>query len=182
MSRSSKIACAFALVFAAALAAWLWPDGNDNAVNIQFAGAATSDHDLVSFTITNRSKTHFVIKLGTLTFPSNGLWEELDITLANPHLLSGHASVTISDTINPPKRTHRWRLGVGYIVPSADSPFNRARWRLREYVHSLGWERAGQWILPETKWRYTYGPEMIGNKPAAALTGGDTFPPSQESR
>ena len=166
--RRSKITTAFALVVAAALAVLLWPDEDDNAVNIEFAGAATADPDVVSFTITNRSKADFVLKLGTLSFPSNGQWEELDIALANPHLLSGRSSTTCSDRILPQKETTRWRLAVGFTFAPADSSLHRARWHLRESVHSLGWERLGEWILPTVpKWRYAHGPEMVGTRPVA---------------
>ena len=168
LNRRSKIAWAFALVFAVALAAWFWPDEDDNAVSIEFAGAGASDPDVVSFTITNRSRTRFGLKLGTLTFPSNGHWEELDIHLPNPNVLPGHSSVTCSDRIyHPYGPTHRWRLAVGFYVATVDSPIHRARWHLRESVHRLGWEQAGEWILPTIpRWRYAYGPEMVGNKPA----------------
>ena len=134
------------------------------------AGAATSDPDLVSFTITNRSRTRFGLKLATLTFPSNGHLEELDINLPNPDFLPGHSSVTCSDRIyRPYGPTHRWRLVVEfYVAATVDSPIYRARLHLCKWVRKRGWERIGEWILPTMpRWRYAYGPEMVGDRPAA---------------
>jgi hypothetical protein len=167
MSRRKKIACACALVFAVTLAVWFWPNKYHDALNIEFAGAAAGDSNIVSFTITNRSKTGYALIIVKLTFPSNGHWEELDIRLPNPNVLPGHGSTICSDRVYPLRRTHRWRLAVGYSFMGDDSRISRVRWSLGEHAHKLGWERIGEWVRPREKWRYAYGPEMLGHRPAA---------------
>ena len=166
LNRKSRIPLAVAFIFAAVLAGLFWPDEYADAVSVEFAGASSGDSNVVAFTITNRSKKEFALKLGTLTFPSNGHWEELDLTLANPHVLPGRSSTKCSDRVFPLRQTHRWRLAVGYTVAVMDSPVYRVRWHLREYVHRAGWERIGEWILPAIPdWRHAYGPEMLGDQP-----------------
>jgi hypothetical protein len=171
LSRRSRIACAFALVVAAALTGWFWPDKYHNAVRIGFPGAETWNPDVVSFTITNRSMTDFALTLG-MQFPPDDAWEELDLMLANPHTLPGRSSTNCSQSVYSGMRTHRWRLAVEFTVRPVDSPILRARWQFFEYAHKVGWVRFGEWLRPTPTRRYAYGPEMLGTRPVAPIQKG----------
>jgi hypothetical protein len=50
---------------------------------------------------------------------------------------------------------------------ASNPPFvARFRYSLSDFAGRHGFPRVGQWLRPNDGFQHTYGPEMLGNKPA----------------
>jgi len=161
--RKIRNACALSLCVAAALAGWFSPEEYTNPVNIRFSDVATWNSDVVSFTITNRSQKDFVVMWGKQHFPY-GPWQDFDGGMVDSSILPGRGSTNCSARVYSEHRTNRWRIAVCFGVVAADSHVNLGRVSLRRCAASFGWNRVSDWIMPKDVWRYSHGPEMLGNK------------------
>jgi hypothetical protein len=163
VTRKNKIRIAVAVVVAGALAITFWPRESAVALRITLTGGQSNRADSVFFTITNTSKAEMIYGISA-EVQSNLVWTRpQSLSTCEGDVLNGQDSKTFGVKVD---WTNRWRLGLDYFHPVDRTKTYLGRVGLASYAFDRGWTRMGQWLSPTTPDRTTYGPEMLGNKPA----------------
>lgn len=150
---------------AVALAIAFGPAEEKGGMSLGYAGILVSDSNQVVFTITNTSRVTLAWYIHLELMDEN--------TSAGRKLIEMPAQADVKGlsetTFNVPVRFgKRWRVAVWYDRPISDSFFSRWRGRCIHFADDRGWYRLEEWLQPNPKMLWAYGPEMLGDKPAAA--------------
>jgi hypothetical protein len=166
VTRKRIIGSAVAVVIAVALAIAFLPAREE--AGIKVIDVSANGPDRVVFTVTNTSRATLawymhlqVMKEGSFPTPRSpeaAQHNELKGSTANSYDLSVPTG-------------KRWRLAVWYDRPISEQFFLRWRGKLARFAFGRTWYRFGNWVQPDPIMLWAYGPEMLGNKPAAFPAG-----------
>jgi hypothetical protein len=178
MNRKWKIVLAAASILFIAIAISLIPANKPAALTITYSGTVKNDSNIVSFTLTNATRDTVVsfiqLSVGTNrsaadriveSFPGEGRRVWLEGSISNQTRVLRLFSQTNLDFHVP--MSDPWRLraeSTRYPLPSG---FNRLRYKLAHWAYNYRQLRLGMWLSPVKEPEFTYGPEMLGNKPLA---------------
>jgi hypothetical protein len=167
MSRKIKILIPLAIIGFIALGVALRPKPRELDVRVTYLGLSAAPSNTPLFQITNPSDRDFRLDATLEEFRHNRwrgarystYWKsiELDATSAVTEAVSSML-------------TNRWRVRVECDSYALSSPLVRARISAGTFLQEHGLRSLGMWMISDPTVGTIYSPEMLGNKPAAAVS------------
>jgi hypothetical protein len=162
MTRKTKIQIATASILLAVIAGFFWFRQDRPEIVITSTGISPNDPNLISFTISNHSKTTFSYGL-VVEEPTNGVWSGVQSdSYVSERRISGQSAQSFQYMAHG---TNYWRLNAQYH-DAFGTPFApEARKKLAMFAWDRKWERIYHWVYPWVEMKNSYGPKMLGHKP-----------------
>ena len=165
MTRKRKIQFAVASIALVIIPMGFWPGKDEEAFSVTYAGISTNDPNFVWFTISNRSKTAFRYGTCAQSDRFRGFRDHKGPPWGDEGQIEGESAKDFDRSV---PTTNQWRVQVAYLLHEEDAFGFRIRRMLLKYALIHNWSRISQWLWPVQKWKYAYGPVMLGNKPVTA--------------
>jgi hypothetical protein len=162
VTRKRKILIAVVAVVASAITWAAWPGEEEGGITISYAGVSPNDTKRVVFTITNNSKNTFRYMEAWTTEKFQG---SPDLFRLNPRasVLAGYSTTNCEREAFFPGR--RWTLYAVYGEGGPEPMLYRIRISAGLFFNKRNWTGIGRRILPPSRLKFAYGPDMLGNQP-----------------
>jgi len=166
---------------AGALAIAFWPE-NQGMTRLAYAGPSADGSGAATFQFTNSSRNKLYYTIGTQIAPYRDL-PTFHQPMGRPvRTISGRSATNFnhevskiyvrSDSARPATFTvtdftNQWRLVVQYAEHTNNSWMTEKRLQMATSADKHSLPTLGRWLRPASLWRFTFGPSMLGLKPAA---------------
>ena len=151
----------------ASVFAWAcWPVEHEGEISIIYAGVAPREPKRVVFTITNSSGNTLRYLTAWTTERFSGEPDVFSLSPRSTPAVAGHSSTNCEREI---WFDRRWTLYAMYGKDGPDPFLYRIRISVGSWLIKRRWSGLGRKILPPSRLRFAYGPEMLGSQPAASV-------------
>jgi hypothetical protein len=151
------------------IAILFWLKEDENPVTVTYNGVSANDSNRVMFAITNASEKTFVWlpQVQQREFES---WRGTNAPDRGPVRIAGQTATTLEVPMRFTKVP--WRIEVAYYATDSDSWIRRNRKTLSRKAKAKNWTFVSELLWPTFRFKFAYGPEMLGHKPVAPSSVG----------
>ena len=165
MNHKAKIGLAVGGIALVAAAICFFSGEEEGEVTAIYAGLASNDARSVSFTISN-GFAHEIACSYEIWEPFQDDWQPINGTsYGDIGFVPSRGATNLTVTV---PGAGRWRVRLNPVHPLPNNIITDARLKLLEFSSEHNWPNLGGLLLRGYVLKDSDGPEMLGNKPAAA--------------